>query len=104
MNVGFGICKVLYDNGKSEMVNLFKESYKVNGGGNGNELIERVLVDYEEVLMLFGCIGVVFCDVCKCVWDFLKFIFLVYGLECFGESKFLKFFCFIFVFYFLVGI
>lgn len=63
MNVGSGICKVLYDNGKSETVNLFKESHKVNGGGNGNELIERVLADYEEVSMLLGRIGVVLRDV-----------------------------------------
>lgn len=104
MNVGSGICKVLYDNGKSETVNLFKESHKVNGGGNGNELIERVLADYEEVSMLLGRIGVVLRDVCNCVRDFLKFIFLVYGLECLGESKFSKFLCFILAFHFLAGI
>lgn len=50
IDVDFGIYDILFNDGEGEVLNLFKEKYKVKVGGKEDELLDRVLVGERDVL------------------------------------------------------
>lgn len=47
IDVDLGNFEILYNNGEGEVLNLFKEKYKVKVGSKEKELLDRVFVNME---------------------------------------------------------
>ncbi|XP_073392750.1 uncharacterized protein [Physcomitrium patens] len=57
IDVDSGIYDILFNDGEGEVLNLFKEKYKVKAGGKEDELLDRVLAGERDVSKQLGRIG-----------------------------------------------